>query len=200
MLLQAHDSRSACSSLQVCNPSPSLHQSRCGLRLRWYAYPYFHDETMLIEFRCGNYSAFDAATGKHTVCGQKMSAAAEDSGLIVTCPKCHQDCEVPQRQSNRTSGSGGSPAAATETKTPLATKRRSPNNRCPNCGGRINNRGACGSCRWVKPKHQKLEQSLDEMEMEPAGMMLWFSNIISEGVPPKVFCLAAIVGLSLIHI
>ena len=27
-------------------------------------------------------------------------------------------------------------------------------------------------------------------------MMLWFSNIISEGVPPKVFCLAAIVGIS----
>ena len=135
---------------------------------------------MLIEFRCGNYSDFDAATGEHKICGQRMSASAEEAGLVVACPKCQQDCTVP------------APKSAAESKTPLATPRRPASQRCPKCGGRLNKRGSCTACSWKKPQFFKSEQSLDEMEMQPAGMMLWFAEIISEGVPPKVFSLISI--------
>ena len=126
---------------------------------------------MLIEFRCGNYSRFDKNSGQYVVCGQKMSASTDDAGLIVNCPRCNQECEVPHEET--------SAAPAKQTRT--AAKPKVKTQRCPKCGGTLDQRGVCGECRWVRPRFAKAKQSLDEMEMEPAGMMLWFSQIMSEG-------------------
>jgi hypothetical protein len=175
---------------------------------------------MLIEFRCGNYSSFNKKTGQYAVCGQKMSASSEDAGLLVTCPKCQRDCEVPipKRTSETPSGqkSRSRPKApptleeeariakANQTKkakVPLPTTAAPPKKkiqRCPKCGGVLDQGGVCNECRWVKPRFAKARQSLDEMEMEPAGMMLWFSQILSEGIPMKVLCRAMNVAIPLL--
>ena len=163
---------------------------------------------MLIEFRCGNYSRFDENSGQYVGCGQKMSASTEDAGLIVNCPHCNNECQVPIAKRKKSSGSGASnpeaagsvpldqDAGAGQTATAAAPKQKT--QRCPKCGGVLDKRGACGECRWVKPRFSKAKQSLDEMEMEPAGMMLWFSQILSEGVPMKLLCGCANVVIPLL--
>ena len=145
---------------------------------------------MLIEFRCGNYSRFDKETGQYVICGQRMSAAVDDAGLMVSCPKCKKDCEVPDQKSKQESGKTKSAKA-------VPTKRKAKNpNRCPKCGGRVNKRGSCSGCGWEKARFSKANQTLDEMQMEPAGMMLWFSRIVSQAVPANVFCLAMLIAIS----
>lgn len=159
---------------------------------------------MLIEFRCGNYSRFNKETGKYVVCGQKMSASSEDVGLLVTCPRCEKDCEVPLPKRQRKKGATPKPKApdapmtlekeaeiAKADRIPTAAQPKSKTKRCPKCGGVMDERGVCNECRWVRPRFSKAKQSLDEMEMEPAGMMLWFSQILSEGVPMRLLCMAA---------
>ncbi|QEG21817.1 hypothetical protein [Mariniblastus fucicola] len=191
---------------------------------------------MLIEFRCGNYSRFDAATGQYTVCGQRMQADAEDAGMIVSCPRCKQDCEVPvpkkaRGAGKRKSSDQGSPEgkpnprksanpgksgaansaakkapASLEEEALIAQSRQRPtaaapkakSQRCPKCGGVLDSRGVCGECRWVRPRFAKANQSLEEMEMEPAGMMLWFSQILSEGVPMNLLCMAANIAIPML--
>ena len=167
---------------------------------------------MLIEFRCGNYSRFDNKTGKYVVCGQRMSASADDAGLLVSCPRCKKDCEVPlpERQPRKSASAAKNPkndapvsleeealaAQANQAKSVANPPRtaappKAKTQRCPKCGGVLDKRGVCNECRWVKPRYTKAKQSLDEMEMEPAGMMLWFSQIMSEGVPMKLLCMIA---------
>lgn len=156
---------------------------------------------MLIEFRCGNYSRFDEKTGQYLVCGQRMSAAAEDAGLLVSCPRCKKDCEVPipKRRTRKTVASQEPDSVPLEQDAGLATPNVPPTaalpkpkqQRCPKCGGVLDAKGVCGACRWVRPRFSKAKMSLDEMEMEPAGMMLWFSQIMSEGVPMKILSLLA---------
>lgn len=167
---------------------------------------------MLIEFRCGNYSSFNKKTGQYVVCGQKMSASSEDAGLLVSCPKCQKDCEVPfperapEKPSKKKRPSRPRPPATLEeeasiakagqakakSKAPAApaSKPKSKVQRCPKCGGVLDGRGACNECRWVKPRFTKASQSIDEMKIEPAGMMLWFSQILSEGIPMRMLCMA----------
>jgi hypothetical protein len=130
-----------------------------------------------------------------------MQASAEDAGLIVNCPKCKKECEVPvPKQARRKAADSFTDSApisleeeaAVQPKNQSAAPPSKPTTqRCPKCGGMLDGRGACNECRWVKPRFKKKTQSLDEMEMEPAGMMLWFSQIMSEGVPMKWLCLAA---------
>ena len=146
---------------------------------------------MLIEFRCGNYSRFDKNSGQYVVCGQKMSASTEDAGLIVNCPRCSKECEVPLQQES---------PASRASKAPTASTPKPRMQRCPKCGGVLDQRGACNECRWVRPRFAKAKQSLDEMKMEPAGMMLWFSQIMSEGVPMKLLCSCANVVIPLLLI
>jgi len=163
---------------------------------------------MLIEFQCGNYSRFDNKTGKYVVCGQKMSASTNDAGLLVSCPRCKKDCEVPlpkrQPRKSKPVGETAQDAPVTLEQEALAAQanssppakpprtaapRKSKTQRCPKCGGVLDKRGVCNECRWVKPRFKKAKQSLDEMKMEPAGMMLWFSQVMSEGVPMKLLCM-----------
>jgi len=160
---------------------------------------------MLIEFRCGNYSRFDEKTGQYLVCGQKMSAATEDAGLIVSCPRCKKDCEVPtpKRRTRKTDAAKQATAVPLEqdamlSAAPTAAPPKPKQQRCPKCGGVLDAKGACNACRWVRPRFSKAKMSLDEMDMEPAGMMLWFSQIMSEGVPMKVLCIFANVAIPLL--
>lgn len=167
---------------------------------------------MLIEFRCGNYSRFDKETGQYVVCGQRMSASSQDAGLTVSCPRCKKECEVPipgRQQSKKPSAEASAETiqleqealvtqASQSTQPRTAAPPKAKTQRCPKCGGVLDPRGACKECRWVKPRYSKAKQSLDEMKMEPAGMMLWFSQIMSEGVPMKLLCLAANITIPLI--
>jgi uncharacterized membrane protein YuzA (DUF378 family) len=50
---------------------------------------------MMIEFECGNYSGFDAATGRYVICGHRLVVPSEKIGDTVICPKCKQKVEVP---------------------------------------------------------------------------------------------------------
>ena len=137
---------------------------------------------MLVEFRCGNYSRFDEVTGHYAVCGQKMSASSEDVGQLVTCPRCQQDCEVPVSD-----GAQNDSAVKKERKSGVVAKGPAvQQQRCPKCGGQLDQRGVCNACRWVKPRFAKADQSLDEMDMEPAGMMLWFAQVMSEGISMRL--------------
>jgi hypothetical protein len=185
---------------------------------------------MLIEFRCGNYSRFDKTTGQYQVCGQRMEADADDAGLLVTCPRCSKECEVPfpeKGDSNRRSqgtgeeGQGGSAKPSngdspvqsqlpSSTAAPVAGAPKLDRERCVKCGGNLNAKGVCKKCRWVRPRFDKANMSLDEMPMAPAGMMLWFANIMSEGVPLRMlglfaniavpFCLIGLMAFSLLVI
>lgn len=171
---------------------------------------------MLIEFRCGNYSRFDNQTGQYVVCGQRMSASTDDAGLIVQCPRCKKDCEVPVPKTKRSGQRQSSPAdaspltleeeaivaqssATASGATASAGPAKQKTQRCPKCGGLLDQRGTCNECRWVKPRFSKAKQSLDEMKMEPAGMMLWFSQIMSEGISMKLLCGLAHVIVPLFH-
>ncbi len=170
---------------------------------------------MLVEFRCGNYSRFNQETGQYSVCGQLMTADSDEAGLIVTCPRCNSDVEVPMPKQG---GSGGDRPKANRSinrdeqelglapevppqqseaasgssfggvASPVAGSTRK-KRRCPRCGNHLDPRGACSACRYVRPRFEKAKQSLDEMEMEPAGMMLWFSQIMSEGIPMKTLAM-----------
>ena len=161
---------------------------------------------MLIEFRCGNYSRFDEKTGQYLVCGQKMSASSEDAGLIVNCPRCEQECEVPlpKKRTEKQSSPRQEAAipltqdAAVATSAPTAAPPSQKHQRCPKCGGVLDQRGVCGACRWVRPRFTKAKMSLDEMPMEPTGMMLWFSQIMSEAIPMKVLCLIGVIVVPLL--
>lgn len=145
---------------------------------------------MLVEFRCGNYSRFDEVTGQNAVCGQRMSAAVDDVGLLVQCPRCKQGCEVPSPQTSNSGSAGKKKLEKRESsrskKAVVGSAPSAKQQRCPKCGGLLDQRGVCDACRWVKPRFAKANQSLDEMDMEPAGMMLWFAQIMSEGVSMKI--------------
>ncbi len=164
---------------------------------------------MLIEFRCSNYVRFDEKTGQYLVCGQKMSASSEDAGLIVSCPRCNKDCEVPvpKRRTRKVDAAQQTAAIPLEQEAAVAAANGLPaaalpqpkQQRCPKCGGVLDDRGSCSACRWVRPRFTKAKMSLDEMDMEPAGMMLWFSQIISEGVPMKVLATLGNIIVPLLH-
>ena len=169
---------------------------------------------MLIEFRCGNYSRFDKETGQYVVCGQRMSASSQDAGLIVSCPRCKKECEVPipgRKRSKKPAADDSSESIQLEhealvaqgsqnAQPQTAAPPRSKTQRCPKCGGALDSRQTCKECRWVKPRYSKANQSLDEMKMEPAGMMLWFSQILSEGIPMKMLCLVANIAVPMLLI
>lgn len=127
---------------------------------------------MLIQFRCGNYSRFDEKTGQHEVCGQQMEADRGDVGLIVTCPRCGTDCEVPAAKKSRSDAA-------------MAPAVRGNLKRCQKCGGNLDAKGSCTKCNWIRPRFDKSKMSLDEMPMEPAGMTLWFFDIMSEAIPMR---------------
>jgi len=182
---------------------------------------------MLVEFRCGNYTRFDQATGQSSVCGQRMTADAADVGLLVTCPRCNNDVEVPvpkrSRGDAKADNNAGSKAARKDDELSLApemeVQREVPTTpevvaagvattaspakkrqRCPRCGNNLDQRGVCAGCRYVRPRFEKAKQSLDEMEMEPAGMMLWFAQVMSEGVPMKTLAWLAHVLIPILAI
>lgn len=104
-----------------------------------------------------------------------MEADIAEAGLAVTCPRCGTDCEVPlpkKQQSDAALAQG-----VKENKGHLK--------RCQKCGGNMTAQGVCSKCGAKRPRFDKSKMSLDEMPMEPAGMMLWFFNIMAEAIPMR---------------
>ena len=50
---------------------------------------------MLIEIQCGNFAVYDADKREYMPCGEKIIVSGDKVGQLVTCPKCHQEIEVP---------------------------------------------------------------------------------------------------------
>lgn len=57
--------------------------------------------------------------------------------------------------------------------------------RCKKCGSPAPY-GRCTVCRFVEPRFKNMHLPIDEIKMQPAGMQLWLSKTLSEGMSASV--------------
>ena len=59
--------------------------------------------------------------------------------------------------------------------------------RCRKCGQKTDKRGYCNSCNYSSSSREKAAgQPIDDIKIKSAGMQLWLSNVVAEGVPPGI--------------
>ncbi len=59
--------------------------------------------------------------------------------------------------------------------------------RCRKCGKKTDKRGYCGTCNYSSASREKrAAQPIDDIKIKTAGMQLWLSNVVAEGVPPGI--------------
>jgi hypothetical protein len=59
--------------------------------------------------------------------------------------------------------------------------------RCRKCGRKADSRGFCSACNYASVSREKNTGTpIENIKIKPAGMQLWLSNVVAEGVPPGV--------------
>ena len=150
---------------------------------------------MSIEFNCPNLIS-DPKTDKQKRCSKKLRAPDDKAGLTVTCPSCRQPLVIPATNVDDLSDGPSdtdTDSAADQSKS-AAKKNSFPGDRiarCPKCGDPLNINRECPKCKDDLPpaskKTKTAEQTLDDIQLKPAGFQRWLINILSEGLPVALF-------------
>ena len=135
---------------------------------------------MQVEFRCSN--QVDDIMGSSQACNQLLKAEQQHAGRQVRCPKCQQLTTIPMIAAEPV----GQPSPATQTSAQpsaassqgsssgsLKMGRFDPTVRCPECGSLLDARKRCTKCRYQQRTSKTDDQPLDEIEVKPAGFILF---------------------------
>ncbi len=155
---------------------------------------------MLVEFRCQNQISTQSGV---EYCNQLLKAESKFAGKRVRCPKCEQMNLIPAKSA--TAPITSSPANPTdEQSAPASTGRDElavptqpgqagsktlaysqfdPYSRCPECGSLLDKSGKCTKCRYAQVELKTDDQSLDEIDIKPAGFQLFVHQKMNKFSP-----------------